>query len=76
MTRHGLDYIKHLKRHPEFDFRIRGNNPRNAKAGVSHTGSRCQTSDPNGDKGIDETKDTKLRGMHNPHLFTEQSEVQ
>jgi hypothetical protein len=76
MTRHGLHYISHLRKHPEFDFRKPGNKARTAKSGVSHVGFRCRTGDPNGDEGADYTLDTKLRGMHSPHLTSELEKVQ
>ena len=76
MTRHGLHYISHLKKHPEFDARIPKNNGRTAKAGVSHVGFRCQTGDPNGDIGVDYAVDTNLRCTSNAHLRTQLQKLQ
>ena len=76
MTRHGLHYISHLKKHPEFDARIPENDGHTAKSGVSHVGFRCQIGDPNGDKGVDYTLDTNLRCVHNPHLRAQLPKVQ
>ncbi|KAH9887162.1 hypothetical protein F4778DRAFT_436504 [Xylariomycetidae sp. FL2044] len=61
MTRHGLRYIEWLLEHPELDFRRPDNDPRLAKSGTYHFGTRCSLADPLGTEDPRATKDLRSK---------------
>ncbi|RYP71807.1 hypothetical protein DL769_004613 [Monosporascus sp. CRB-8-3] len=72
MTRHGLHWVDWLVRRPDLDFRNPQNDPRLAKSGVYHFGSRCGIGGPDGGVGPGPTQDLLLRGEDSPTYVFQQ----